>query len=962
MKPAGVLFAFCALLAPLACAEELVFDAVEMAGISGLREFWDWPVVVADDGATRVVDKGHFGKGPVADWTTDKPGAPVFDAVHRSLLIRFPGAAERIAESLKGGKAVAKAELRLPFAGTELYPLGYAEPAGMSFLGDQWVKKQPRWHAIAWALRRPWTADPRMGPTFNAAIHGASYWAKFGAQDESADRFPMRFGPTEVSQASAEGRLDVTALLCDEAFGRTAGERLRALSDCGLLLRKWEVYDASFWTGGYEWATATGPRGILIRAPRLVVTLKDGKTDVGALPPAVDVRRLSGELAAGKKGGAPTATMASPYRIRQFIEEFSFKKPAWMPDWQWQRVQELLALKGARPFPSSVDAYGRWLDEVLSWAPRRWSGFDSAEKLQEFLLYAKAIPEPVKEHFQLYWWAWLMPDRENKDLVQGYIGLKEAQAYYEKTRDWRGNFSVYRTYCRNMGTMNFNHWATTGTLLGGAIMGSERCMAEGRHGLEAWPLRTWCWYDGSTQESIDHYYFSISLKDQKVFADLGPTRLDRLMGQSMLAKSVEELVSCYHPGLKRFIASSGRTGVAYLLVQQDGTKRIVHTLSKSGALTDLKNPQIVGGMQALGHDAQPGMIGQQTFNGPWAPDFVANMVDDKPLPYEMTVNYKQWGHYNATPLWRRSYLGRHYGLASQDIVSNESVPVMAQWRRAEKPVENMQEVGTLLVRYGINRTELLDSLYHGTKQRNPNGSVCVQGGPTFTVQHRNKALVLASPVENLDAGGGRPVPDQIESLQTTIGLFHFEQPAKWEICVDEEKVTAFPFKAKLTQKIAIKDGVSFIGLIPLPATDLGRDQEVVLADDGVETEMQGGGKCRETLRIHAYNFHAEKPVPRASLQGKKTDLAYGGFYIEMGDATEHRDFAAFREHLGKCRIESAWDDGKATLHLKVTSGKDLIEVGFCPGYKEGPTDKAFPYRRVNGQWAYLPEGDRKSVV
>jgi hypothetical protein len=83
-----------------------------------------------------------------------------------------------------------------------------------------------------------------------------------------------------------------------------------------------------------------------------------------------------------------------------------------------------------------------------------------------------------------------------------------------------------------MGTMNFNHWAANGTLLGGAIIGSEAMMTEGRHGLEQWPLRTWCWFDGSTQESIDHYYFSISLKDQKVFADLAPTPFDRMMGRN----------------------------------------------------------------------------------------------------------------------------------------------------------------------------------------------------------------------------------------------------------------------------------------------------------------------------------------------------------------------------------------------------------------------------------------------
>ena len=42
------------------------------------------------------------------------------------------------------------------------------------------------------------------------------------------------------------------------------GVRLRRLADCGFLVRKWEVYDASFWRGTYEWGTATGGRGLLL--------------------------------------------------------------------------------------------------------------------------------------------------------------------------------------------------------------------------------------------------------------------------------------------------------------------------------------------------------------------------------------------------------------------------------------------------------------------------------------------------------------------------------------------------------------------------------------------------------------------------------------------------------------------------------------------------------------------------
>ena len=58
--------------------------------------------------------------------------------------------------------------------------------------------------------------------------------------------------------------VDITASLDDPEFGADLGVHLRRLGDCGFLVRKWEVYDASFCRGTYEWGTATGGRGLLL--------------------------------------------------------------------------------------------------------------------------------------------------------------------------------------------------------------------------------------------------------------------------------------------------------------------------------------------------------------------------------------------------------------------------------------------------------------------------------------------------------------------------------------------------------------------------------------------------------------------------------------------------------------------------------------------------------------------------
>ncbi len=946
---------FLALILQAARAETLTFDQPQLAGISGFRAFWDTPIVLAEEGPVIETRHNPGGTGPNAVWVPEKreggvkPGAIVFDAVHRSVLVRFPGCARRIAEELGKGFTIEKAELILPHRATELWAEGYAEPPGMSFLGDSWEKSQPRWHAVAYALRQPWVADCERSPTFNASVNGVAYWTRFGAQDENEDRFPQRLGPTEVSAQSPEGRLDLTTLLRDAALGATLADRLRTLEGNGVLLRKCETYDLSYWHGGYEWGTATGGRGIIIHTPKLVVTLKSAPAEA-----------VGGDLAAtlpSANRGRPTAVMPSADQLRALAAKHSFQRPTWMPDWQWQRVQELNAIGQIRDYPATPEAYAAWIDGMLAKPPRTWDGFMAAEMTQDYALFNGTWPEPVRDHWKLYWWAWLMPDRDFKDLVQGYIGGQQNQDYIARTGDWRGNASVYRTYCRDMGTMNFNHWAANGTLLGGALLGSEAMLSEGRHGLETFPLRTWCWFDGSTQESIDHYYFSISLKDQKVFADFGPTSFDRLMGRNILAKSVGELTALYHPSLKRFISSSGRTGIAYLLAIQDGTKHIVHTLSRRGALTDVGRTDIPGGMPMLGHDADPGVIAQQTLNGPWGDEWLAHVVDDKPLPFEMTASYKQWGNFGATPLWKRSYLGRHYGLATIDVaIGNQTVPLMAQWRRDERPADTTEQVGTLLARFGVNRTEFLDSIWHGTQQRNPNGSIGQQGGCIASVQDRNKLLAFTSPYPKLAYSGDRKLPENITSVQTSIALLDLQSQPTWEIHLDGRRVTEWPVRAKFGQRFTIQDGVAFIGIIPLPgATDLGRDVEVMLTDEGEPTEMQGGGKLKTSLVLNLYNYRADTPLDR-----NRADLddAWGGFALEMADATEFQDFATFQKHIADAKVETRWDAAQQTVHAKLVSGTDTIEAGFKPGYtgdwdRQTPTDECFPYRRVNGVWPYL---------
>jgi hypothetical protein len=907
----------------------LTFDQPQMAGIRGFRKWWDTP----------------------------QPGAQVFDAVHRSLLVRFPGAAEDTAARLRSGYAIQKVELVLPFQKTDTQtyngqPDSYADR--MSFGGtENYAKNKPQWHAVAWALRKPWIADKDLGPTFNAHVNGAGYWAKYGAQDTGTDRFPTAFGPTEVSFKQTEGRMDVTAVLADKAFGDTLATRLRAVTDCGFLLRKWEVYDFRFrksGDGAYEWQVATGGFGLYINAPKLVVTLTRGKSPaIRTLPAPANVPLLAAQWRKSGKGGKPTAVLPTPEELSRLLERYAIQRPASMPDWQWQRVQELDALGGGYRIPKTPEDYGRWIDGMLATPPRYWNGFDAPDLLQVYFLYKDAIPLPVREHyFRDYWTAWLVPDRptsffDHAQAIELWYGGRNK--YYEETSDWRGNASPYRDgYCYVISTMNFNHWAALGALLGGSVIGSKYAMEDGRHGLEYMPLRLWAWYDGSVQESIDHYYYPLTVGCQKMFADFGPTPFDRLMAQSCLAKSMEELTTAYHPALRHFVACSCRTGVPqFLLTTQDGLQHIVHSLSHSGALHDIGNTDLPSKFPVINTNVSPGRVAQCAVTGPWAPDWVANLVDEKPIPFEVIATDRIYGTRSDHPLWKKAYLGHHYGLASGDLQFG-CVPIMAQWRRQDRQVETVQELGTLLLRCGYNATPLANEW---------SGWVDAQGMQA-SLQQRNKLLVITSPHDLSNREG-------VRTVQSTIGIYNYQRPQPtWEVYVDGQKAGALPFSCKQGQRITIKDGVTYLGIIPLPAMNLGRTAEVVLGE-GTEQPQYSGYKVKTALNIDSFIVRRDTPLAKTD-DWRAIDQAYGGYVVELGDATEYADFAAFQRHFAEAKLDTRWDSQELTLHAQYASGADTLEMAcrtdFTP---QSQSDHCFVTRRVNGQWPYLPPGiDRDS--
>lgn len=898
------------------------------------------------------------------DWDRPMPDGRTFDAVHRSVLLRFPGAADAIALHLLRGRVLAKVELVLDYGGYEIVPEGYTCREGLG--RTLWTDDPPTWHAMVWPLRKPWVADPATGPTFNASINGRRYWARWGATDPAHDRFDARLDPQELSLQRRTARFDITRLFSTDMLAREPASRLLMPERCGFLLRKLETYDTRYRESGnaYEWAMPIGGHGLKVKAAHLQLTLRalagDGKVSI-ALPPAAERA-----LPRTADGSQPTARLLPIEEIAARAQAAT--RPAGRrADWQIERIRELQRVGGdnVSPWaavvgPDARRAYASRLDALLAMPPRYWMGWEIADLLLIWHLFRDLLPEPVQEHLKGYWTAWLQPDLPTSAFVspQG----PEAIDYWRRNKDWRGRASFFRDgYNYAVSTQNFNHTAAMGALLGGATIDSSRAMDDGRHGLEDLPLRFWGFLDGSTQEMLDPYYLSITLSALKLFRDHGPIPLDRLMGRILVDRTLELLVSVYHPALRRFVCSGTRVRLSGVLAEQDGIYGALHTVSKAGVVNhiDTDPTATVHGMPAWGYDFPPGRVAMQSLAAPWAPDWVSGPIDDRSAPCEETSAETTRGIYQP-PLWKRTYLGRWHGLASQDMRGG-TVDLVGQWVRAPRTATAPSERGMLTARYSAN-TPNLTSTREG---------LIPQAGLLLTFQSRNRAIVFATPHCNrqrfLEAATHR-----IASLATVIGLWNFAESPGWELHAGDRRLDSFPQKLPAGQSLFIRDGVSYLAILPLPANDLGRDTDIEIAPGIAADAEPNGAKVGPALTLSLFNLRRAQPVPVSSLDlGAILSRTYGGFVLEMGDEAQHGSFEAFRRHIAATELKAEWNVSKRIMHVRYRSGGDLMEAGFSTEFAQSPVinypleggaqEKAIPYRRLNGAWPYLQAGiDRDS--
>ncbi|MFZ5780441.1 MAG: hypothetical protein ACOY4R_09615 [Pseudomonadota bacterium] len=913
----------------------------------------------AVDAETATIDGRH--------WDTPIVGGTTVDAVHRSVLLRFPGVADDIAILLRKGRVLVKAELSLGYHSYEIVPEGYT---CRDSLGRKlWTDDPPTWHVEVWPLRRPWIADAERGPTFNASVNGRRYWSRYGAADAAQDRFAEPLEAQELSLRALEARFDITHLLASDVLAREAGRRLLLLEECGFLLRKVETYDSRYRQLGdaYEWAMPTGGHGLRFVRPRLLLTCRSIAGTVAVSLPA----RIDRQALLSADGSHPTAVLPPPAEIAGRAARALTAGLENRTDWQRARIAELRRVGGDR-VSGWADAegekgYADWrgrLAQVLAMPPRYWVGWEIEDELLLWYVLRDLLPAPVQDHLRNYWRAWLQPDLPTSAFV--HPQSRDAIDYWRRNRDWRGRASFFRDgYNFAVSTQNFNHTAAMGALLGGALLADAEIdaafpIADGRHGLEHLPLRFWAFLDGTSQEMLDHYYLSITLSAQKMFADYGPAALDRLMGRILVDRTMEMLTTVHHPRLRRLVSSSGRARLSGVLVEQDGIYGALHAASREGVANYLDRPADARehGMPVWGYDFPPGRAAMQSLGSPWMPAWAAGLIDDKPLPFEETSAETMRGNFKP-PLWRRSWLGAWHGLASTDI-RGRTVDVLAQWVRAPATATRLEDLGTLTVRYLANGPDLTTT----------SGGIAPAAGLTLTFQSRNRAIIFAKPhaardrlraaLADTEAEGG------VTRLATVVGLWNFAQPRTWAVQAGGRPIGSFPHRLKAGERILVQDGVTYLAIVPLPAADLGRDVDIEIAPGVPGKAEPTGAPVAPALTVSIFNLRRDQPVAPRSLDLRAlATRTYGGLVLEMGDERQYGSFDAFARHIDAAELAARWDEDKRRLEVAWRSGGDLMEAAFGTDFGQssdhfpidpGTQERAIPYRRLNGAWPYLPPG------
>jgi len=878
-----------------------------------------------------------------ANWDDSFAGELYFDAL-RGMLVRFPGAAAQIHAKLEEGYRIESANLVLEWERTE----GAKPQRGRHGWGaeEMYTKYPGQWSAVAWALKQPWSTDVEgLRPTFNAYVDGLGYWARGGARGDGTDRYETKFGPVPLHHEAPAAELDITPVLTETSYGESVAHRLRAIEQQGFLVHKNELYDLKYlgWDG-YDWCPPTGYLRMWVKPPKLVVKLRPARRMETTLPKPLDISDFAQQLR--EEGGRGTPSIAFSEDLAEKAEK-CFARPEGMPDWQWERVQELMNFGNAgyigrfniAPLRGEDEqAYLEAMKNLMMTPPRFWNGHLTTDLAIVPVRYGELLPPGVIDHLKLYWTAWLHPEvKLASDLPTNSVDGKPSDT---------GIPSYFRGYCHGGGTMNFGHNAVMGTLLSSQFIDAEYPLRDARTGVQHL-LRYWGMGTGAHQEIGDTYYQSLTLCAACALKHHAENPLDSLSARIHSSRLLEMVISMYHPNLRRTPHPLGRGGLSLSLLYQDGPYNILHNLSRDGVLMHTEDLDPAGfkgpaynwgriyGIPIFGGEGPPGRVAMLS---PWVETFIADaiaeVVDNKTYPWRVHARSFNPGERAG---WHVDYMTENYGIGSRDnaMYSSGVFSAIAQWRRTPERVNHLDDLGSLFLSGGT------DGVYRD------------HVGYYNLLQHDNKIVAVK---EQLIAQTRR-IPESATSIHSTVLILAYCDTTDREVWVNDSRLEGMGgpkvelekdslkdlntrgqvVNARTNDIITIKDGITYVALIPIAINTPQRKEEVTIS------------YSYPALLVHSFFYNSDATVNPMEMYDTDTPPS-AGFVIEAGDEAEYGSFAKFREHMRSTRLTLQRDDETPDLtHLEYHSGDDILQMGVR--VKNTPA-----YRSINGNWPYIPEG------
>jgi len=922
------------------------------------------PMVHAQEATQMEYTKVETAVLDPANWDKSFPNQLYFDAL-RPMLVRFPGLADALMDKLNEGYRIEKVEVVLEWERTE----GARPERGRHGWGAEpaYTNDPGLWHALVRPMLKPWTAaDEALAPTADAYLPN-SYWSEPVARGNGSDRFARTtFGPLPLHQEIPIARIDLTELLNDTTFAPSIAAGLRSLEERGLQVLKQELFDPKYngqdgeWFDVYSWRSGVGYMRIWTKSPKVIVHLAkdaEGAVKAGALPPPTDLSALVNQLReqpSGKSFMTPPDDWAE--RARRFNS-----KPDGMPDWQWQRRQELVKLNGwnlgridiGPVVNSDATQYDR-IGGLLDVYPRHWAGHLTSDFALVPAAVGEMLPPAVIDHLKLFWQGWLHPEAED--------------AENPRVR------SYFRQYNWTLGTQNFNFNSIAGSYLASEFFGFENSLRDAEYGVENIMLRLFEFYNGSNQEVGDTYYQALSVAGIQMVAKYAQDPLYKLMARIGAEKQLEQIVSMYNPNIRRVVHPMGRGEMKYQCAFQDGPYFALHTLSPNGVLMELDQPfnRSKYGIRLFGSEGPPARM---ALLSPWADAHWSNAVDAKNIPWQSTA---AWWHLlpdNAVePEYHINYISRHYSLSSRSEDGNPVTHVTAQWRKSDAPVSKMEDLATLQFSFGGNGR---------VEQAMASWGIVHHGGKLIAMKALPPKGYLTFP-PNPDYGGGWRAQDEsrgkdaFNAIHASAIIIDFGDVSSREIWLGNRKIEqlsgdASPriddprhqferhlgttgknsVYAKSGETIFINNGVTYAALTPLAFNALSRDEEVEIAYEW------------PVLYIHAFLYRGKDAISQEQWYGAE-EKATAGFVLEMGDASEFGSFEGFRQHIAKSTLKAEWNAERRLADIEYRTGEDTLQMGFTPwtmpqwNVREH-TRKAAVYRSVNGRWPYLPPGIQRDT-